>query len=406
MTGRLLEFRVARLKPQIRSREVPMDYAIFSEEHEIFRRQLTTFLDREIRPHVEEWEAQGRVPRDLWYRMGELGFLGFCYDPEYGGAGVDQLFSVVLAQEFGRSRAGGFSGAVTVHNDMSSTYIDLLGTPEQKKRFLTPCTTGRTICGIAITEPGAGSDVAGIRTTARRDGDSYVIDGQKTFITNGYYADTLVVAAKTDPHAKPPHKGVSLLVVPADTPGFTRGRKLEKMGNSLSDTAELFFEDCRVPASHLLGQEGDGFKAIMMNFQKERLIAAVLAIVACEIMLEGTIQYCRERKAFGRRISSFQVNAHKIVDMATQIEMARLLVLHCCEAFSRGQNIVKEISMAKYHTAELANQVAYHCVQLHGGYGYMREYPICRAYMDVRVMSIAGGTTEIMKEIVARSMGL
>jgi acyl-CoA dehydrogenase len=313
---------------------------------------------------------------------------------------------VVLAQELGKSRSGGLAGAVTVHNDMSTTYIDLLGSHEQKKRFLTPCTTGEAICCIAITEPGAGSDVAGIRTTARRDGDAYVIDGQKTFITNGYYADILVVAAKTDPKATPAHRGISLLVVPAETPGFTRGRKLDKMGSHLSDTAELFFEGCRVPTAHLLGHEGDGFKAIMMNFQKERLIASVLAISACEIMLEGTIDYCRERKAFGRRISSFQVNAHRIVDMATRIEMARLLVLHCCEAFAKGRNVVKEISMAKYYTADLANRVAYDCVQLHGGYGYMREYPICRAYMDVRAMSIAGGTTEIMKEIVAKNMGL
>lgn len=383
-----------------------MEYSIFSEEHEIFRRQVANFVDREVRPHVEAWEEEGRIPRELWYRMGELGFLGFCYDPQYGGSGADHLFSVVLAQELTRSRSSGLSAAVTVHNDMSTTYIDLLGTHEQKKRFLTPCTTGEAICCIAITEPGAGSDVAGIRTTARRDGDAYIINGQKTFITNGYYADILVVAVKTDPEAHPPYSGISLLVVEKDAPGFSRGRKLLKMGTHASDTGELFFEDCRVPAENLLGKEGDGFKAIMMNFQKERLIAAVSAITSCEMMLEDTIRYCRERKAFGRSISSFQVNAHKLVDMATRIEMAKLFVLHCCEAFNEGREIVKEISMAKYYTAELANRVAYHCVQLHGGYGYMQEYPICRAYTDVRMLSIAGGTTEIMKEIVARFMGL
>jgi acyl-CoA dehydrogenase len=383
-----------------------MDFDIFSKEHNIFRRQVSQFVEKEVMPHVERWEEEGRIPRELWYRMGELGFLGLCYEPKYGGAGADHLFSVVLAQELSRSRCSGLTAAVTVHNDMSTTYIDLLGTHEQKERFLTPCTTGEAICCIAITEPHCGSDVASIRTLARKEGESYVINGQKTFITNGYYADILVVAAKTDPHPKDPHGAISLFVVEKDSPGFSRGRKLRKMGNHSSDTAELFFEDCRVPAFNLLGSEGEGFRAIMVNFQKERLIAAVSAVTACEVMLEDTIVYCRERKAFGRPVSSFQVNAHKIVEMATRIEMARLFVLHCCEAFNRGENVVKEISMAKYYTSELANQVAYHCVQLHGGYGYMWEYPICRAYMDVRMLTIAGGTSEIMKEIIRRNMGI
>jgi acyl-CoA dehydrogenase len=378
---------------------------IFHEEHDQFRDMVKKFVANEITPNAAAWEKNRQIPRELWKKLGELGCLGFSYDEAYGGMNLDFIYSVVLIEELARSRCGGLDAAVAAHNDMSTTYLNLAGTHEQKMKYLVPCTTGDAVCAIAVTEPNAGSDVAAIRLAAVRDGDDYILNGQKTFITNGYYGDILITVAKTDTKVQPGHRGISLFIVEKGMPGFS-ANKLEKMGGNASDVAELFFEDCRVPAANRLGQEGTGFGTIMKNFQKERLIAVVSYLAACEQMIEDTIAYAKERTAFGVPISTFQVNKHKIVEMATETEMAKVFVYHICQEYVSGQDMTKEISMAKYVVGELVNKVAYQCVQLHGGYGYMKEYPICQAYTDVRVHSIAGGTTEIMKEIVAGRLGL
>ena len=383
-----------------------MGVQFFREEHEIFRHSLRSFLDKEVKPHLEEWRKNRQLPRDIWRKMGEQGFIGYWLDEKYGGAGADFLYSVVLIEEMHRSGAWGLATAIGVHNDIAMPYIEMLGTEEQKARWLPKCCTGEFIAALGMTEPGAGSDLQAIRTSATRDGDTYVINGQKTFITNGYYCDLIVLAVKTDPRAQPPYKGVSLIIVEDGTPGFVKSRKLEKMGLHSSDTAELFFEDCRVPVTNLLGREGDGFVPMMRNLQQERLVSCLGAILSAEHMLEITVEYCRARTVFGKPISKHQHNAFKIVEMATEIEMARdftyLLVLEHLEK----KDITKKVSMAKWYNSELANRVAYECVQLHGGYGYMDEYEICRDALDVRMGSIAAGTTEVMKAIIARMMGL
>ncbi|MCP4628225.1 MAG: acyl-CoA dehydrogenase, partial [bacterium] len=296
---------------------------------------------------------------------------------------------------------------VGTSNDVVAPYIVDYGSEEMKKQYLPPLARGEYISSVAITEPGTGSDVAAIRTTAVKDGDDYIINGQKTFITSGYYADVIIVAAKTDPKAEPAHAGVSLILVPRDTSGFSVGRKLKKIGSPDSATAELFFEDCRVPQSNLIGEEGGGFGLIMKQFQHERLVVSAMALSVCEMMLSDTVDYCKDRHAFGKPISGFQVNRHKIVDMATQVEIIKVFLYSLYTRFIQGgEDLTKEISMAKYWVCELANRIAYDGVQLHGGYGCMDEYPICRAYRDVRPFTIAAGTTEIMKEIIAKYMGL
>ena len=382
-----------------------MEYNIFSSEHEQFRDQLKKFFADKVAPYAEEWDDKREIPRSIWKEMGEMGFLGFCYDPEYGGVGADPLFRVVMVEELARCGVSGFGVSVAGHNDMGTAYINLLGTDEQKKRWLTPCITGDAVCAIAVTEPGAGSDVAAITARAEKKGDKYIINGQKTFITNGYYGDIMVVAVKTDPKAEPPFKGISLMIVEKGTPGFTAS-KLEKIGAHCSDTAELFFEDVTVPKENLLGEEGSGFYAIMQNFQLERLVIAALSVESAQLVLEQTIEYTRERAAFGRPISKFQVVRHKLVDMATEIELNRALVYQCARAYAKGVDVTREISMAKAASGEMINRVVYQATQLYGGYGYMSEYEVARLYADVRAISIAGGTTEIMKEIIGRMMGI
>jgi acyl-CoA dehydrogenase len=383
-----------------------MSAQLFREEHEIFRRSLRSFLDKEAKPHQEEWRRNRQIPREIWRKMGEQGFIGYWLDEKYGGSGADFVFSVVLIEELQRSGAWGLGTAVGVHNDITMPYIEMLGTEDQKLRWLPKCCRGDSIAAIGMTEPGAGSDLQAIRTTAVRDGDDYIVNGQKTFITNGYYCDIIVLAVKTDSKAQPPHKGVSLIVVEDGTPGFIKSRKLEKMGLHSSDTAELFFEDCRVPAANLLGKEGDGFVPMMRNLQQERVVGALGAILSAEHMLEITIEYCKTRTVFGRPISRHQHNTFKIVEMATEIEMAKDFTYHLVSDHLERKDITKKVSMAKWYNSELANRVAYQCVQLHGGYGYMDECEICRDALDVRMGSIAAGTTEVMKMIVARMMGL
>ncbi len=382
-----------------------MQYDLFSSEHEQFRQQVRKFLARQVVPHVADWEKNREIPRKFWKDMGAMGFLGFCYDPAYGGVGADNIFRVVLCEELARSMAGGVAVAVAGHNDMATTYINLLGTHEQKLKWLAPCTTGEAVCAIAVTEPGTGSDVSAIMTRAEKKGDHYIVNGQKTFITNGHYGDLLVTAVKTDMKAEPAHAGVSLILIEKNTPGVTT-RKLEKIGGHSSDTAEIFFEDVKVPAGNLLGAEGQGFYAIMKNFAQERLVVGVLCVAIADVILEKTIEYAQSRVAFGKPIAKFQVIKHKIVDMATAIEINRAFGYQCAKNYAAGVEVTKEISMFKANAAEMVNRAAYDATQIYGGYGYMAEYDVARLYPDLRSVTIAGGTTEIMKEIVARLMGL
>jgi len=383
-----------------------MAVQIFHEEHEIFRHSLRNFMEKEVKPYLDAWRQNRQIPREIWRKMGEQGFIGYWLDEKYGGVNADFVYSVVLIEELHRSGAWGLAAAVGVHNDITMPYMAILGTEEQKMRWLPRCCTGEYVSAIGMTEPGAGSDLQAIRTAATRDGDEYVINGQKTFITNGFYCDLIVLAVKTDPRAQPPYKGISLIVVEDGTPGFIKSRKLEKMGLHSSDTAELFFEDCRVPVTNLLGREGDGFVPMMRNLQQERLVSCLGAVLSAEHMLEVTVEYCKTRTVFGKPVSRHQHNAFKIVEMATEVEMARDFAYHLVLEHLEKKDITKKVSMAKWYNAELANRVAYHCVQLHGGYGYMEEYEICRDALDIRMGSIAAGTTEVMKTIIARMMGL
>ena len=380
---------------------------IFTEQHEMFRQAVRAFVDREVAPHIEEWEQAGEIPKSLWPRMGALGFLGVEYDEKYGGGGADFLTTAVLCEEMARSRCSSLAMAVGVNTDMSSPHLYWTGSEALKEKYLPAICRGEALCAIAVTEPGGGSDVAAIRTRAVRDGDHYVLNGSKMFITNGVLADLYFIAARIDTgDGGKRHRGISMFLVERQTPGFSVSRKLDKMGNRASDTAELAFQDMRVPADHLLGREGQGFYEVMRIFQRERLVAGLQAVSSCDRALEDTIGYVRERRAFGGPLSDKQVIRHKIADLATMIEAGRWLTYAACLKFAAGEEAVKEISMVKLFTAEMAQRVAYDCVQLHGGYGYMREYPIERFFRDIRLLTIGGGTSEIMKDIIAKQMAL
>ncbi len=377
---------------------------IYTEEHEIFRTAFRKYLAKEVVPHLEEWEEQREVPRSAWRKMGEQGYLCPWLEEKYGGSEADFQCSAVMVEEMARVRATGFG--VSLHSDIVVPYIHSFGTEGQGERWLPGCTTGEIVTAIGMTEPGAGSDLQATLTKAIKDGDSYVINGRKTFITNGWCCDLIVLVCKTDPHAKPASKGISLVAVEDGTPGFVKTRKLNKMGLHLSDTAELAFEDCRVPRENLIGEEGRGFYYLMEKLQQERLVVAIRAQVAAEVMLEQTIEYCKQREAFGRPIGRFQHNSFKLVEMATEIELGRTFLDDLVADHIEGKDIVKKVSMAKWWITEMANRVAYHCVQLHGGYGFMEEYPICKWYRDIRAASIYAGTTEIMKTVIGRMMGI
>jgi acyl-CoA dehydrogenase len=374
------------------------------EEHQLFRQTVRKFLEKEAAPFFEQWEKDRMIPREFWLKMGEQGFLCPWVDEAYGGFNADFGYSVVLNEELERIGTGLIG--IGLHNDIVVPYLAEYGTDEQKQRWLPKCLTGETITAIAMTEPGAGSDLAGIQTTAIRDGDDYIVNGQKTFITNGIQADLIVVVCKTNPNAKPPHKGISLLVIERDTPGFSRGRKLDKIGLHSQDTAELFFEDARVPAANLLGEEGRGFYYLMEKLQQERLLVAISAQVAAEEMLKMTVDYVKERKAFGQQIAHFQNTQFTIAEMATEIQIGRTFVDEVISRHMAGEQIVTEVSMAKWWITDMARRTAATCMQLHGGYGYMEEYPIARRYRDIPVASIYAGTNEIMKNIIAKNMGL
>ena len=385
---------------------------IFDEHHEMFRQAVRAFVQKEVEPHVEEWEKAGEIPKSIWPRMGALGFLGVEYDEKYGGAGADVLTTAVLCEEMARARCASLAMAVGVHTDMASPHLYWTGSEALKEQYLPAICRGEALTAIAVTEPGGGSDVAAIRTRAVRDGAHYVLDGSKMFITNGVLADLYFVAVRI--HDLSPrggeggrrHRGISMFLVERNTPGFTVSRKLDKMGNRASDTAELAFEGMRVPANNLLGAEGKGFYEVMRVFQRERLVAGLHAVAGCERALEDTIAYVQQRHAFDEPLARKQVVRHKLADLATLIEAGRWLTYAACLKFRDREEAVKEISMVKLFTAEMAQKVAYDCVQLHGGYGYMREYPIERFFRDIRLMTIGGGTSEIMKEIIAKQMAI
>ena len=380
-----------------------MTREILEAEHESFRQTVRSFIEKEVTPYHEQWEADGVVDRSVWTKAGEMGLLCFDVDEEYGGAGVkDFRYNMVMAEEL--TRAGVNGPGFLVHTDIIVPYISSLGTEEQKRRWLPGLVSGETISAIAMTEPGAGSDLQGIRTTAVDKGDHYVLNGSKTFISNGILADLVIVVAKTDPGAG--HKGVSLLVVERGMEGFDRGRNLDKMGLKAQDTAEMFFDDVVVPKENLLGEEGSGFVSLMVNLPQERLSIATIAAAACESILEMSLAYAKEREAFGKPIGKFQHNRFLVAEMATEAHIARVFVDDCVKKHNAGQLDAKLASMAKWWTTELQTKLVDRAVQLHGGYGYMMEYPVARAYVDSRIQTIYGGTTEIQKEIIGRSLGL
>jgi acyl-CoA dehydrogenase len=381
-----------------------VNHPYLTEEHHIFRRSLRRFLEREAIPYFDTWEEEHLIPRAFWRKMGDQGYLCPMVDETYGGANADFGYSVILNEELARVGCGLIG--MSLHNDIVVPYFTCYGTDVQKERWLPGCVTGEKITAIAMTEPGAGSDLAGIRTTAVRDGDDYVLNGKKTFITNGIQADIVVVACKTNPHATPTHRGISLLVVERDAPGFTRGKKLNKIGQHSQDTAELFFTDCRVPVSNLLGQEGQGFRYLTERLQQERLLVGIGAQIAAEEALRMTIEYVKDRKAFGQPISKFQNTRFKIAELATMVQVSRTFLDQAIASHIAGDNVMMNASMAKWWISDMAKQVIGECLQLHGGYGYMEEYPIARLYRDIPVMAIYAGTNEIMKTIIAKELGL
>jgi acyl-CoA dehydrogenase len=382
-----------------------MKREIFSEEHELFREQVRRFVDREIEPKVADWNERGMVDRATWRRLGEEGLLGANQPVEYGGAGGDFLYDAIVMEEIARVRAHGL--AASLHSDICLPYIVSYGTEEQKRNYAPRAIRGELILGIAMTEPGTGSDLAAVQTTARRDGDQYVLNGSKMFISNGQIGDLFIVVAKTDAKASPAHKGISLILVEASSPGFVRGRKLDKLGLRGQDTSELFFEDCRVPVGNLLGtQEGLGFKQLMQKLQQERLVVAVASIASSRRSLDDTIRYVNERRAFGKTIAQFQNTQFRLAELATEVEIGQVFVDRLLAAHVRGDQIVAEVSMAKWWTTELQKRLTSQCLQLHGGYGFMMEYPIATDYADAAVQSIYAGSNEIMKVIIARRLGV
>ncbi|MBI0578841.1 acyl-CoA dehydrogenase family protein [Neobacillus cucumis] len=381
-----------------------MNHPYLMEDHEIFRKSLRKFLDKEAYPFYEQWEENRLIPRSFWTKMGEQGFLCPDLEEKYGGSGVDWGFSVVINEEL--ERVGSGLVGLGLHSDIVIPYITAFGTEEQKQRWLPRCASGELITAIAMTEPGTGSDLANIKTTAKFDGNHYIVNGQKTFITNGIQSDLILVACKTDPNAKPKHKGISLLMVERGNPGFSRGRKLNKVGLHCQDTAELIFEDCKVPKDNLIGEEGKGFLYMMNKLQQERLVVAIQAQIAAEVMLKLTIDYVKSREAFGKSISQFQNTQFKIAEMAADIEMGRAFLDQLIGEHIEGKNVVTKVSMAKWKLTENAKKIASECMQLHGGYGYMEEYEIARRFRDIQVSSIYAGTNEIMKTIIAKNLGL
>ncbi|QVQ54979.1 acyl-CoA dehydrogenase family protein [Spiractinospora alimapuensis] len=376
---------------------------IYEAEHDLFRESVVKFLQREAIPFHEAWEHEGIVPREVWSKAGEIGLLGLGVPEEYGGSGSrDFRFNAIVAEELARAGTSGLG--FSLQNDIMAPYLTDLTTEEQRQRWLPAFSTGELIAAVAMTEPGAGSDLQGIQTTATRDGDHYVVNGQKTFISNGINADLVITAVRVGNETGA--RGMALLGIERGMPGFERGRNLDKVGLKAQDTAELYFDDVRVPRANLIGEEGQGFIHLMENLPQERLSIAVSAVAGAEAILEQTIDYCRTRQAFGRSIGSFQNTRFVLAELTTEVEIARTYVDRAITQHNAGALTATDAAKAKWWTTELANKVMDRCLQLHGGYGYMMEYPVAKAWADARIQSIYGGTTEIMKEIIGRSLDL
>ncbi len=367
------------------------------------REQVRRFIDKEVAPHGEDWERDGMVPRAVLGKMGELGLFGIRYPERFGGSELDTLATAVFAETLSHSTFAGFNVTVLVHTDMASPHIARYGTPAQLERYMPGIVTGELITAVGVTESGGGSDVAALRTRAERSGNGWVLNGSKTFITNGVHADVLVVAARTDPQAKG-SRGMSMFLLDRDTPGFSVGRSLDKMGWRCSDTAELVFEDCQLPADALLGEENQGFYAIMRNFQNERIVLGAMAVGESQKAIDITLDYVKQRAAFGATLWDKQAIRQRLAMAQSEVEAARALVYHAAWLDAAGEEATAEVSMVKALCGELVNRVMYTCQQFHGGYGYMREYPIERMVRDARVLSIGGGATEVMLEEVAKRM--
>jgi alkylation response protein AidB-like acyl-CoA dehydrogenase len=380
-----------------------MSCDLFQPDHEVWRQTIRDFIENELAPHADEWEEAGEVPREVFKQMGKLGYLGMRYPEQYGG-GDDELSEAVFHEEMARCRSGGVGADIGAHIAISMPHILHYGTEEQKQKYLVPGLKGEWIGCLAITEPDAGSDVANIKTKAVRDGDEWVINGSKTFITNGSRCDFMVLAAKTDPDKG--YGGISMFVVDTDNPGFEVTRKLDKLGWRASSTGEMAFTDMRVPSDALLGEEGRGFYQIMGMFAWERLTLALGSVGAAQATMEDSLTYAKQRQAFGKPIANFQVIAHYFADMQTKIEAGRQLTYYSLKLYLEGKNPIKEVSMAKLFCGRMACEVVDTCLQIYGGYGYMEEYDVARAYRDIRLVPIGGGTDEIMREIISKTMGI
>lgn len=382
---------------------MPETPSIYEQEHDDFRAMARAFMDKEVAPFHDQWEKDGHVSREVWTKAGEAGLLCFDVDEQYGGMGIhDFRYNAIVSEEISRIGASGLG--FPVHTDIIVPYISQLGTEEQKQRWLPGLVSGEIISSVAMTEPGAGSDLQGIRTSAVDKGDHYVLNGSKTFISNGIMSDLVIVVCRTDPDAG--HQGISLLVVERGMEGFERGRNLEKVGMKAQDTAELFFDNVIVPKENLLGEEGSGFISLMVNLPQERISIAAIAVAACEQVLAMCLDYAKQREAFGKPIGKFQHNRFLLAEMATEVHIARVFVNDCILKLNAGEVDTALASMAKWWTTELQTKLVDRGVQLHGGYGYMMEYPIAKAFVDSRIQTIYGGTTEIQKEIIGRSMGI
>ena len=374
----------------------------FTEDHDAFRKTARAWVERELAPHALEWDRAGIFPREVFKQAGELGLLGINHGQEYGGSGLDYWYVTAFAEELVRSHNAGVNMALLVQSQMATPIINELGTDEQKQQFLAPALAGEKIAALGVSEPGCGSDVASIQTTARRDGDDYVINGSKMWITNGTRADFITLAVRT---GEAGYGGISLVTFPTDVKGFQVSKKLDKVGNLSSDTAILFFEDCRIPRRYVLGEENEGFYHVMTNFQGERLVGALTTVAGMQLMVDEALQYGQERHAFGRPILKYQVWRHRFVEHLTTIEAARRLSYLAVDLYDRKENPVKEISMAKLFAGDAIQKVAYDCQQFYGGMGYIEETHVARAWRDARLITIGGGTSEVMKEIISKLSG-
>ena len=377
---------------------------VYGEDHELYREQFRRFAEKEIAPKIAGWNEAGMPDRETWRRLGEAGFLGATLPEAYGGAGGDFLYDAVVMEELAWLRAHALM--FSLHVDICAPYIRDFGTEDHRQRFLAGAIRGEVLLAVAMTEPGTGSDLARVQTRAIRDGDHYVVNGSKTFISHGQIGDLFIVVCKTDPDAKPPHRGISLLLVEAGTPGFVKGRKLDKLGLPGQDTSELFFQDCRVPVTNLLGEEGQGFRMLMTELQQERLCIAIASIASCRRSLADTIDYVKGRSAFGQPIATFQNTQFKLAELATEVEIGQVFADRLLASHVRGDDVVTEVSMAKWWTTDLQKRLTAECLQFHGGYGFMKEYAIAGDFADAAVQSIYAGTNEIMKRIIAQRIGL